>query len=532
MEKELIDVKGMTLHFNLREPRNKYTNIYAVLRLGMRQTKIPMPYKVKSWLWDKKKEIPLTNSEMTSDEIANAKEIYNAISSLRLAYSDFFVYFCNANVTADEVTAYFKNCIRNNYNKDIMAKNGVPNVKREKSATKALKKALELYPTVKDGVATSTLATYGQQLKAFYKYCEEIKRDSIRMLTLQGLNDFEIYLREKGESVTKIRSSLRIVRILINKVMCKHPYFRNYGVNQVNVSLPANVSSEDLKVELLDEEIEALKNCQSLTPIQEEYRDLFLLELYTGQRASDLHIFFDKTKYKVIDGYMSFKTKKKGIKGKTEMTSEVMSIIEKYPRGFKYAKVEKEKFSVNLTNALKVIAEKANLNRVVDYTDNKKQVHSDPLHKIISSHFGRHTFCTRKVREGVPLETLKLLTAHANTQTLQNYYVHLTEQDEVNVIKKDKEKRNGIIKQSDVDKVKEYKDVLAFYKEPYINYRYINDSEELLRLIVSKYEMRLKTKGYTTEVLKKIYNSQSMEDRDKYERLLKTLDEIAAESES
>jgi hypothetical protein len=48
---------------------------------------------------------------------------------------------------------------------------------------------------------------------------------------------------------------------------------------------------------------------------------------------------------------------------------------------------------------------------------------------------------------------------------------------------------------------------------------------------VSKYEMRLKTKGYTTEVLKKIYNSQSMEDREKYERLLKTLDEIAAESE-
>ena len=83
MEKELMNVKGLTLHFNLWEPRNKYTNIYAVLRLGMRQTKIPMPYKVKSWLWDKKKEIPLTNSEMTSDEIANAKEIYNAISSLR-----------------------------------------------------------------------------------------------------------------------------------------------------------------------------------------------------------------------------------------------------------------------------------------------------------------------------------------------------------------------------------------------------------------------------------------------------------------
>ena len=533
MKEELINVKGVTLHFNLREPRNKYTNIYAVLRLGMRQVKIPIPLKIYSWLWDKKKEIPISKGYMNDDEISNAKEVLSIISSIRLAYSDFYSYFCKENeiVAANEVITYFKNCI-SNLCSGKMAKNGVPNVKREKSATKALKKALELYPTVKDGVAETTLVTYGHQLKAFLNYCETIKRDSIRMLTNQGLNDFEIYLRGNGESATKIRNSLRIVRILINKVMCKHPYFRNYGIHKIDVSLPTNISSEDLKVELLDDEIEALKNCQGLTPSQEEYRDLFLLELYSGQRASDLHIFFDTTKYKVIDGYMSFKTKKKGIKGKTEMTSEVMSIIEKHSNGFKYAKVEKVKFSADLTHTLKLIAKKANLNRIVDYTDNKKQTHSDPLHKIIASHFGRHTFCTRKVREGVPLETLKLLTAHANTQTLQKYYVHLTEQDEVDVIKKEKEKRSGVIRQSDVDKVKEYKDVLAFYNEPYINYRHINDSEELLRIIVSKYEMRLKTKGYTTEVLKKIYNSQSMEDRDKYERLLKTLNEIAAESET
>lgn len=528
MSKELIDVNSVSIHFNLRDTRNKYTNIYAVIKIGVRQAKIPIPYKIKSWLWDKKTEMPLANSTMTDDEICNAKNIIKVISSLRLAYSDFFIYFCSGNtiVAANEVIAYFKCCVRNILHNNIMANNSVPNVKREKSATKALKKALELYPTVKDGVANSTLITYGHQLKAFCNYCEEIKRDSIRMLTNQGLNDFEIHLRGNGESATKIRSSLRIVRILINKVMCKHPYFRTYGVLKVDVSLPTNISSEDLKVELLDDEIDALKNCQGLTPSQEEYRDLFLLELYTGQRASDLHIFFDTTKYKVIDGYMSFKTKKKGIKGKTEMTSEVMSIIGKYPNGFKYAKVNKEKFSADLTNTLKIIAKKANLNRNVDYTDNKKQTHCDPLHKIIASHFGRHTFCTRKVREGVPLETLKLLTAHANTQTLQKYYVHLTEQDEVDAIKKDKEKRSGVIKQFDEDKVKEYKDVLAFYKEPYINYKYINDSEELLRIIVSKYEMKLKDKGYTTEVLKKIYNSQSMEDRDKYERLLKTLDNI------
>ena len=59
MSKELIDVNSISIHFNLRDTRNKYTNIYAVIKIGVRQAKIPIPYKIKSWLWDKKTEMPL-----------------------------------------------------------------------------------------------------------------------------------------------------------------------------------------------------------------------------------------------------------------------------------------------------------------------------------------------------------------------------------------------------------------------------------------------------------------------------------------
>ena len=115
-------------------------------------------------------------------------------------------------------------------------------------------------------------------------------------------------------------------------------------------------------------------------------------------------------------------------------------------------------------------------------------------------------------------------SGHRNERMVNEVYKVRTSTDKIDDAAKTIErltKKESVSATSEDDKVKEYKDVLAFYQEPYIN-----DSEELLRIIVSKYEMRLINKGYTIEVLKKIYNSQSMEDRDKYERLLKTLNEI------
>ena len=80
-------------------------------------------------------------------------------------------------------------------------------------------------------------------------------------------------------------------------------------------------------------------------------------------------------------------------------------------------------------------------------------------------------------------------SGHSNERMVNEVYKVRTSTDKIDDAAKTIErltKKESVSTTSEDDKVKEYKDVLAFYQEPYINYRYVNDSEELLRIIVSK----------------------------------------------
>ncbi len=437
---ELNFLKELTLNFNLRKPTSKRpTNVYAVVKVCGKQIKIPTTAKINAYLWDSKKQVPILLNSMSDAERDNAKQVLSIIFSFQSAFSEYYCYICQnfRIISQKDVREYFEKRVLSELNvKKKMAKNGVPNVKRERKATKALLKALDLYQSVSDKPVTdSTIQTYKFNLQSFIDYCADIKRDSVQMLTDKGINDFEIYLRGKGKSASNIRNCLRIVRILTNEVIAKHPDFKLYGVKKVDVKLPKNVRTEGKKVELTDDEIKAIETCEGLTPPQMEYRDLFVLECLTGQRASDIPILFNPTRYTINKNFFSFVTKKEGVPALVERTPEVLTIIERYKDGFKHIDVESEILAKNETIALKEIAKKANLNRMITYSDSKGIIQSKPLSKILSSHFGRHTFVTRMARI-VSLETLKFLTGHKDTQALQKYYLHQTEDDRVNLVTK------------------------------------------------------------------------------------------------
>ena len=436
----LNHAKGMTLNFNLRQPHSKRpTNLYAIVKLHGKQIKIPTTAKICAYLWNSKKQLPVLSEDMSDANISNALAVSSIIFSFRRAFADFYLYLCNRKdaVTTYEVKHYFTEKVLSKFIiKDNMAKNGVPNVKHEKKASNALLKALDLYQSVNvKPVTNGTLQTYKYNLQNFIDYCNEVKRDSILMLTDKGLNDYEIFLREKGKTANNIRNCLRIIRILVNNVIAKHPVFKTYGIKKVDIKLPQNIKTEGKKVELTIDEIKAIETCEGLTPKQEEYRDLFVLECLTGQRASDIPILFDPQRYSINNNYFSFTTKKEGVPALVERTPEILAIIERYNDGFKHINVESEILAKNETIALKLIAEKANLNRKVTYSDSKGIMQTEPLHKIISSHYGRHTFVTYMARK-VPLETLKFLTGHKDTQALQKYYLHQTEDDRVDLVNK------------------------------------------------------------------------------------------------
>ena len=433
-------LKELTLNFNLRKPTSKRpTNVYAVVKVCGKQMKIPTTAKINAYLWDSKKQIPMLLDSMSDAERDNAKHVFSIINSFHSAFIEYYSYLYQNfhEITSEDVRAFFEKAVLSELiHKKKMAKNGVPNVKRERKATKALLKALDLYQSVGDKPVTdSTIQTYKYNLQNFIDYCVDIKRDSVVMLTDKGLNDFEIYLRGKGKSASNIRNCLRIVRILINEVIVKHPNFKSYGVKKVDIKLPKNVRTEGKKVELTEDEIKAIETTEGLTPPQMEYRDLFVLECLTGQRASDIPILFNPARYTINKNYFSFVTKKEGVPALVERTPEVLAIIERYKDGFKHIDVESEILAKNETIALKEIAKKANLNRMITYSDSKGKFQSKPLSEILSSHFGRHTFVTRMARI-VPLETLKFLTGHKDTQALLKYYLHQTEDDRINLVTK------------------------------------------------------------------------------------------------
>ena len=434
---ELNYLKELTLNFNLRKPTSKKpTNVYAVVKVCGKQIKIPTTAKINAYLWDSKKQVPMLLDGMSEVERDNAKQVLSIIFSFQSAFSEYYCYICQnfRIISQKDVRDYFEKTVLSELKVKKMAKNGVPNVKRERKATKALQKALELYPEVNDrGVKESSIETYQRNLRNFINYCEDIKQDSVKMLTSKGLIDYEIWLRKNGKSNNLIRSSIRIIRILVNDVICKHPTFRNYGIEPLIVKLVKDIRSEGKHVELLDEEVAALENCKGLSPVQMEYRDLFLLECITGQRASDIPTLFNPSKYKIKDNYFSFITIKEKTPALVERTPKVLEIIDRYKDGFKYIDINNRFLSKYESINLKAIAQKAELSRPISYQDNRRNMICRPLYEIIASHFGRHTFCTKMARV-VPIETLKYLTGHKTTQALKKYYIHQTDEDRINLV--------------------------------------------------------------------------------------------------
>ena len=540
MEK-LVNVKQLSLNFNLREPKgNKCTNLYCVLKIGTTQFKFPTGFKVNPWNWNRKQQLPTITPVMTEEERMNNANVINVIYSIRFGYNEYFAYLCSESqtVTETEIKNYFITNILNNEN---MA--NVQNLQKgkSKSATKLLLKAFDIYYSeVKPNTKDSSKEIEKSKLNAFFNYCKEIGKDGKGMLSQRGINDYKTYLIKKskelgedGNGNKQINAKCKTLRKLINEVLAVHNNFLNEGIRKVeyvNLETPKIDGEEKKRRPLTADELQTLMNADNLTPKEKEYRDLLILECNCSYRVSDTKKLFDKTQQKKeTRGNMEFlviDTKKEGVKSVIYVNETVKTILDRYADGFSYVKFNK-KYDDNYNKALKDIFKKIGLDSLETWKNSKGETQTTPLYEIISSHFARYTFINSCFDKGMSAEEIMDFSGHANEEMVKAVYKVRTTADKVDKAAKTLERINSTTTDT-TDKVREYKDVLAFYGEPYKNYRDITDSEELLRMIVTKYELPLKEKGYSITLLKKMYNSTDAESRNKYEELLKTLDEISA----
>lgn len=174
-------------------------------------------------------------------------------------------------------------------------------------------------------------------------------------------------------------------------------------------------------VSLNEDEVETLKNFDfSNNSRLAKARDLFLLEVLSGQRFSDL--------YKLLD---ENNLTDEGIKIYQQKTGSFIT-VPLHPKLEDYFKTIKEKYTEGLpvisnqkfNEAIKDVCKEAGFNQIHSWemqTGNKRTIHTDSRYNLISSHTGRRTFCTLSLLRGIEAEIVMKVSGHKSYKQFAEY---------------------------------------------------------------------------------------------------------------
>ena len=436
----------ISLNFNVRQPNKKTATspIYCVVKIDNKQLKVPTGLKVYGYQWDKQRQQCAINTNMVATDQANNATANRVINAIKMAYDELFCYLCGNGdtYTATEIERLIKDAItaqtNNNDDNGMSNKNATP-PKRTTTATTLIKKAFAIYypATTK----ASTLQVNEQRLKHFLAYIKDSKKGDTpkNHLSQDGLNDYRQYLIDEGKAPSTIGEQCRMVARLINDVLCVHADFRRYNFSAVRfVAVKAKrKQAETKKTDLLPTEVQAIKDCKDLTAKEAEWRDLFIMQVETGVRVSDLPKLFNGD-YKVkTDGETAtylIDTQKEGITAAVIATPTIKELQNRYKDGFRFLDLSAKSFTQSYNYFLRFICEKAGLTRIIDYTDPNGNKKAERLCDCISSHFARHTFITHKLREGYTPAEVSKMSGHADTRMIESIYQHLNDEDKANAV--------------------------------------------------------------------------------------------------
>lgn len=412
----------ISVNFNLRSPKSKQpTPLYMVVyywdNKGMKvQTKIPTGRKVLPMLWDSKRQQPIMinkDIDLTNKQLQEQAALTAYIAQARiLVYSE-------KNLNFDEI----KEKINLKENNDMSpVTNQFIKSTRTAKATKLISEALASY--TKDRKIKETSAKQYEKLtKVFYQWIVETnQRDSAKALTQSSFNAFVEWMKAGGDSPQKVNKVASVIRQII-KYIAGRTQGTKYGITPVTYT-PIKEVKEEKKCEILEEEIEAFKAVKVKNNKEQYYKDVFLLQLATGQRVSDT-LKLIKGDYKVQKGTpyntIILTTIKCNTTSYITETKEVTELL-KAIRANKENETENEK-DKSLTYYLKKFFTRANITRL---TPSGK-----PINEVISSHFARHTFVTIKLREGYTYEQVGKMIGDSPAM-IEEVYGHPSDEDIIN----------------------------------------------------------------------------------------------------
>lgn len=449
---------------------NKPSLIYFCVSDGKdKQYKISMGVKLLDSQWNSKKQEPIISNLFSVEANKCALMCFERIMQVKCVYLQYLNYLCTTNevFSIDELkeSIFERGFTVSPLSKSLERRDGRTNTRRkvktnidyresiipkdctietppkEKKAMKGktykattlIDRALKQH--IEDNKVKETTAfQYRSVIQRWQKWVIDVnKSDGISCLKQAGIDKYIDYLKKMGKSNVEI-NKVAILRLLINTYIAK---IGKYGIGQIIFTrLKDKRRSEDrLKVELLDDEIERIENAE-LPKKLNLWRDIFCLAIYTGQRASDIYQLLKGDYTRTEEGTIIIRTKKRD-KDSYILNSPIVDEYLALTEG--KIKTNETSFKINLNTRIKTICKMIGIDREITYTDAHHTKQTDKLCNIISSHFARHTFTTKKVREGYSFEEVGKMIGDTG-QIVELTYSHLTRQDHIDTLHKAQER--------------------------------------------------------------------------------------------
>ena len=219
-------------------------------------------------------------------------------------------------------------------------------------------------------------------------------------ITYTFLRDFEVHLKEKGNSVNTVAKHMRQLRTLVNEAINQgyipsdaYP-FRKYKIKQ----------EKGRKEFLTPDELKRLENLDVDKKLR-HVLDAFLFCCYTGLRFSDF-CQLSPANFIKVNGkrWLHFTSIKTGVELRLPLhllfEGKALAVLERYDIVTDFAKIGPN------SEANKYLAQLAAFARI---------------RKHITYHTARHTCATLLVHQGVPITTVQKLLGHTSVRTTEVY---------------------------------------------------------------------------------------------------------------
>lgn len=406
-------------NFNLRNPRSsRPTNIYLVCRINGKQVKLATGVKVYPEHWNVNKQEAYVSVRLTELDNANNAIANEKLAEVKTCFMEYKHYICTNPNDLDKGITILKKFIY----KDTMKK------RLDENATQWLSRTLSSDQTIKE----STRMDYVKQVRFFEDYLKEVNRYPVSFsdIDLPLIKDYESYLFAKDVGKGKTTKTTTVGN-KVEKIICILRRADQQGLIDIHEARidkykkPQSRQGDDNEIYLTEKEIDKIYALK-LTGMEEQVRDLFVLQCWIGQRFQDTQainngIIKDTPNGKVIEIVQEKKTHKVSI----PLLPIALEILDKYGRNIPVFTNQ------TALNYLKEIGKKAGITRLHNVTEDrggKVTTERIPAYNLIGTHTARRSFICNMLKRGYDSQIIKKITGHNDDESFEKY-VKLTSED-------------------------------------------------------------------------------------------------------